>query len=140
MVAPKGHDPYPGCETGGRPKVYTDEFLESEAEALLEWMTHPDNLYFKSFAIERGYHPQRLGEFAAQNQKFSEVYSIAQAWQEQRLVNGALKNQLNGGFTKFVLGNTAGWTDRTQVSGDGSNPLAFVLNQVDGSTKDLVDE
>lgn len=38
MPAPKGHAPYPGCEKGGRPLKFTKDFIESEAEAFLEWM------------------------------------------------------------------------------------------------------
>jgi len=36
MGAPKGHPPYPGCETGGRPKKWTDEALEKLADHLLD--------------------------------------------------------------------------------------------------------
>ena len=77
MPAPKNHKPYPGCENGGRPEKYTRAFIEKEADAFLEWMKHPKSLYFKRFAIDRGYHPNRLAEFAEQNEKFSGVYEKA---------------------------------------------------------------
>jgi hypothetical protein len=74
MPAPKGHKGYlaaDGTFKGGCPQKYTREFIENEAIAFDEWMKRPDSLYFKSFAIERGYHPNRVAEFAAQNQRFS---------------------------------------------------------------------
>ncbi|MDP1609178.1 MAG: hypothetical protein Q8L98_07690 [Chlamydiales bacterium] len=140
MPAPKNHKPYPGCENGGRPEKYTKAFIEKEADAFLEWMKSPESLYFKRFAINRGYHPNRLAEFAEQNEKFLGVYEKAKAWQEVRLVEGGLLSEFNAGFTKFIMGNVCGWVDRqeTKVSGDAANPLAFLLQKVDGQSKDLI--
>lgn len=141
MPAPKGHKPYAGCEKGGAPQKYTPAFIEAEADAFIEWMQKPDSVFFKKFAIQRGYHPNRLTEFAAQNEKFSGVYRQAQAWQENRLVEGGLKNEFNSGFCKFVMSNVCGWTDRTEtkLSGDSTNPLAFLIQHADGKSKDLID-
>ena len=140
MPAPQGHTPYAGSETGGRPKKYTDEFIEKEADAFEEWMKQPSNIFFKRFAVDRGYHPNRLTEFAKENEKFSGVYEKAQAWQECRLVEGGLINEFNPGFCKFIMGNVCGYADKqeTKVSGDAINPLAFLLQQADGKTKDLL--
>lgn len=140
MPAPLNHPPYAGCETGGRPTKYTAEFIEAEAEAFKEWMQKPDSIYFKRFAVNRGYHPNRLVEFASQNEKFSCVYAQAQAWQECRLAEGGLTSEFNSGFCKFVMGNVCGWAEKTEtkVSGDSANPLAFVLQNIDGTTKDLI--
>jgi len=142
MPAPKGHKPYPGCETGGRPTKHTIEFIEKEAVAFEKWMENPESTYFKRFAINRGYHPQRLSEFAEKNKKFSEVYAMAKAWQEARLVEGGLTSEFNSGFCKFVMGNVCGWVDKqeTKLSGDAAHPLAFVLEKIDGTSKDLVDD
>lgn len=141
MPAPKGHPPYAGSERGGVPKIHTKQFIEREADAFSLWMKQSDNVYFKDFALERGYHPQRLCEFAKQNEKFAEAYSRAQAWQESKLVKGGLTSVFNAGFCKFVMGNVCGWTDRqqTQVTGDAANPLAFILRNIDGKSKDLVE-
>lgn len=142
MGAPRNHKPYPGCENGGRPEKYTKAFIENEADAFLEWIKNPGSIYFKRFAIDRGYHPNRLSEFAEQNEKFSGVYEKVKAWQEVRLVEGGLLSEFNAGFTKFVMGNTCGWVEKqeTKVSGDTANPLAFLLQHVDGGSKDLVNE
>ena len=142
MPAPKGHKPYRGSETGGRPKTYTPEFIEQEAKEFEKWMEFPENLYFKKFALSRGYHPNRLTEWAKENEKFACVYEKAQAWQEIRLVEGGLTSEFNSGFCKFVMGNTCGWFDKqeTKLIGDTANPLQFLLEKADGSSKELVVE
>ena len=142
MPAPTGHEPYNTQGEGGRPVKYTPEFIEAEAEAFEKWMQEPGSIYFKQFAISRGYHPQRLSEFAEQNERFLEVYRKVKAWQETRLAIGGLTSEFNAGFCKFVMGNVCGWTDRTEtkLSGDAANPLSFILQEVDGKTKDLINE
>ena len=49
------------CEAGGRPKKYTQEFIEKEAEAFEKWMQKPNSVWFEDFANQRGYSP-RLSE------------------------------------------------------------------------------
>jgi hypothetical protein len=140
MPAPKKHKHYNINGEGGRPLKYTKDFIEAEAAAFEDWMNRVDSIYFKNFALERGYHPQRLSEFAEENERFSEVYKRAQAWQENKLVEGGLTNVFNAGFTKFVLGNVCGWVEKqqTQLIGDAANPLAFLLQKADGGSKDLI--
>lgn len=140
MPAPKGHKPYAGAETGGCPATYTKAFIEREAVALLEWLKNDRNFYFKKFALERGYHPQRLSEFAQKNKKFSEALERAKAWQELRLVEGGLQGGYNATITKFVLTNCHNWADKTHqaLSGDTVSPLTFLLQSCDGRTKELV--
>ena len=139
MPAPKGHPPYPGCETGGRPKKYTSEFIEAEADAFMKWMKRPANIWYKDFALERGYDPRLLSLWEKENEKFSEVYKLSQHWQQSKLIKGGLLNHYNASITKLVLANTCGWTDKQQVSGDTANPLAFILDKIDGNSKELVD-
>lgn len=140
MPAPLNHPAYNSEGEGGRPVKYDAKFIEAEADAFEKWMSSPDSIYFKRFAINRGYHPNRLAEFAEQNERFSGVYAQAKAWQEVRLAEGGLRNEFNSGFTKFVMGNVCGWVDKqeTKVSGDSVNPLAFLLQKADGESKDLV--
>ncbi len=138
MGAPKGHKPYPGCEKGGAPKKWTSERIEKEAAAFEEWMKFPDSIWYKDFALERGYLPDLLSDWAKTNEKFSRVYRKSQEWQQSKLLKGGLLNHFNAGFTKFVMGNTCGWYDKQQISGDASNPIAVAMNKADGSSKDLV--
>lgn len=139
MPAPKGHEPYPGCETGGRPVKYTTEFIEAEADAFLEWSSRKDSLWFEDFAIQRGYDPNLFSLWEKENEKFSGAYKRAKARQKSLLIKGGLFNKLNPNIVKFVLNNVFGWSERqeTRVSGDAANPLAFVLTEIDGRTKEL---
>lgn len=141
MGAPKGHEPYPGCETGGRPKKYTEEFIEKEAEAFDEWIKKPNSPWFEDFANQRGYSPDYLSVWAKENEKFLGVYDRAKALQKSVLVKGGLTNEFNSNFTKFVMYNVCGWSEKSEqkISGDAVNPIAFLMQQVDGKSKDLID-
>jgi len=142
MPAPKGHAPYPGCETGGRPKKYTAEFIENEADKFLEWMNDPKSMWYEDFALSRGYDPDQLSLWAKENEKFSGVYKRSKAWQKSLLVRGGLLNKFNSAITTLVLTNTTGWSSKqeSKISGDAVNPLSFILQNVDGKTKDLIDD
>lgn len=140
MPAPKGHPPYNKNGEGGRPKKWTPELIEAEAAAFEEWMQRPDSIWYESFCLERDFLPDRMAEWAKENERFGRVYKKAQAWQKQKLINGGLLNKFNAGFTKFVMSNTCGWYEKTQVSGDSANPLQFLLETVDGKTKQLVSD
>ena len=142
MPAPKGHEPYNRQGEGGRPKKYTPEFIEKEAEAFEEWMKRPNSIWYEDFASERGYDPNLLSLWASENERFSGVYTRAQFWQKSLLIRGGLLNKFNSSITKLVLANTIGWTDRVEskVSGDAVNPLTLLLESIDGKTKDLVKE
>lgn len=122
----------------GAPQRYTAAWIERESQSFLEWMRLPDSIFFKTFAIERGYHPNRLQEFADKSEVFSGVLEIAKAWQESKLVNYGLFNKTNSGMTKFVLSNHHGYTEKSQIAGNGSSPLAFLLGKIDGASKDLI--
>lgn len=140
MPAPKGHPPYAGCETGGRPKKWTPELIEAEADAFEEWMNLPTSIWYEDFALERGFASSNLIRWAKENEKFCAVYKKSQTWQKNKLIRGGLTGKYNAGFCKFVMSNTCGWFDRQQISGDSANPLQFLLEKTDGSSKELIDE
>ena len=95
MPAPKGHPPYKGSEKGGRPKIWTDEAIEAEADAFDEWMDNKKGVWFKDFALERGYLPDKFTEFAEKNEKFKQVYRKAKFWQESLMVKGMSMKKMN---------------------------------------------
>jgi hypothetical protein len=137
MPAPKGNKFAEG-NSGPPPSKYTQEFMEQEAKAFIIWFSNPNNIYFKRFALERGYPPDELANFAKKSEVFNRAYTFAKAWQECKIVEGALFNQLNSNFAKFAMANLSGWSDKQQISGNAANPLAFLLQNVDGQSKDLV--
>lgn len=137
--APKGNK-YAVGNKGGAPEIYSDEWIQNEAQLFREWLEKPDSLFFTTFATDRGYCIQRLTEFADRSKVFSEVLKFAKDVQQNRLVNGGLKNETNSSITKFVLANHHNYTEKSQVSGDASNPLGFLLKRDDGQSKDLVSD
>lgn len=136
--APKGNQNALGSTTSGAPLKYTDEWIENEAKLLIEWFDVPRNIWLKGFALTRGYDPVRFDEFANKSFVFSEALKKAKELQQFKLVDKALFNETNGGFTKFVLQNNHGWAERQQLTGDSNSPLNFVLTKNDGQSQDLV--
>lgn len=140
MPAPKGHPPWCKPGQGGAKQKYTDEFIEAEAEAFLEWIKHPENIYHKKFALERGYSAQRFNEWEKVNNKFSEAMQIIREWQETKLFENGLLSKFNSGITKFGLINNHGWSDRTESKvihqGFDLSGLQAALNK----SKDLVSD
>lgn len=139
MAAPKGNK-YALGNKGPAPSLYTQEFIENEAKAFVYWFSKPENIYFKRFALERGYPPDALADFAKKSEVFSRAYLFAKEWQECKIVEGALFNKLNSNFAKFAMSNLSSWSDKQQVSGNAANPLAFLLQKVDGQSKDLIND
>jgi hypothetical protein len=142
MPSPKGHAPYPGCETGGRPKTYTKEYLDNLADEFSEWIKNEDNYWFKSFALDRDILPERLSEWARENDKFAKAYHLAKHKQEERIFKGATSGKFNAQMAKFGLANCHKWSERseTTISGNAENPLHFLLSGVEGRSKDLVND
>jgi hypothetical protein len=100
---------------GGRPELYTPEWIEEEAKLLLEWFQQPRNIWLKGFALTRGYDPARLDEFADKSPVFSQALIKAKEWQQYKLVDMGLFNETNPSITKFVLINNHGWADKSQA-------------------------
>lgn len=140
MPALAGHPPYNTQGEGGRPRKYSIEQIDAFADELLVWMKTPTNVWFKDFCLDRDIDPDLMSEWSVESERFGGAYKLAKARQESRLINGGLMNIYNGAIVKFVLGNAHGWVDKqeTKLSGDAVNPLACVLNIIDGSTKDLI--
>lgn len=104
-----------------RPKKYTDDWLKKEAKTLLDWFSEEETRFWlKDFAIERGYHPTRLDEFAQKSKEFSSAYNIAKAIQESRIVKGGLSGEMNAKMAIFSLKNVAGWRDTKDINLGGS--------------------
>ena len=98
----------------GRPKKWTQEAIEAEAEALLIWFQDPARFWLKDFAIERGYCSQRFMEWASENEFFSETLKRAKEIQESRLVRMGLSKKVNPAMAVFALKNVAGWRDNPE--------------------------
>lgn len=70
---------------------------------------------FTAFAKKIGVSRSTLFKWAREFEEFSNAYSIAKELQEELIVNNALKNRYNPYFSQFLLKNSHGWKDKTEV-------------------------
>ncbi len=139
MAPPKGHLPYPGCETGGRPPKYTEEFINNEADELIKWMQDDKNIFLEKFAYERGYYDELFHQWAKVNDKFSIAFKMFKNKQKYMLMMGGLNKKYNYNMAALILGHAHGVVAKTEqkLSGDGVNPLECIIGITSGKTKDL---
>lgn len=128
MGAPKGHLPYNKNGEGGRPIVWTDEAIDREADALLDYMNQDENLFVEKFALSRGYHPQRFGEWNKIHDRFASIYARCKKIQEIKLVERGLFGIHKEQMSKFVLVNHHNYLDKSQIEAkvDGSLQIKTV--------------
>ncbi len=104
MAPPKGHAPYPGCETGGRPKYWTDERIEEEAKLLIEWAVQPDSFVLGKHYGKRGYHYWHAMSWTKENKVFEEAKKLALTIVGARREEMALLGSLDNSIVKKLLG------------------------------------
>ena len=132
MAAPRKSAP--SNPVMGRPKIYTDERIHEEADALREWIKKPSSYYIGVFAQERGYDRNRLAEFAKSNEYFSGAYAEAQQWQENTFCMNALTRTWDPGFTARVMARVCrpewkqSW-DQPEEAKD--TPTAVIINKIE---------
>jgi len=107
MAAPKGNQYAKGKATG-RPKIWTDEAIEEEANALLEFIANDEGLYINSFCRKRRIDPDRLPEWARSNEVFAGAFKEAKAWQEEKFMQKALTREWESGFARYAMARTCG--------------------------------
>lgn len=117
MPAPKGHPPYPGCETGGRPKIWTDERIEEEAEALLQWLEEKPNFLFMEFCYARKIGEEWPSRWAKKNDKFMQAYKQARLKQQIVAIKNGLFKKFDSGLTRWFLACNYKWKEGTDTSG-----------------------
>lgn len=144
MPAPKGHPPYNINGEGGRPKIYTKEFVDNEAEALNEWMrnsTKEDSrLFIEDFCWTRNYHDTRIPEFVKISERFSHVYSMFKMRQKSALFKGGLSKKVAFPMCALILSNNHGIIPKSEqkITGDSVHPLHCIIDKIDGESKDLI--
>ena len=121
---------------GARPKKYTSKYISKLAKKLLVWIQSPENFWLGEFAVENGFHRQRLSEFADQNQEFSEALKKASQVQENRIVKGAMAGVFNSTFCIFTLKNIAGWRDAHEITGKDGEGIPLIIYEKPRKNKD----
>jgi hypothetical protein len=102
---------------GGRPTIWTEEKVLELGEDLITWLkASEDNVWFERFLYEeKDLYPQFISEMRDKYPKFSELLKRAKKIQENKIVDGTFKHQLNPTMAIFVLKNHYQYTDKTQT-------------------------
>lgn len=103
----------------GRPVKYTEAFCIDLGKRLLAWMAESeDHVFVKRFLVEHtDVDYQRISELVKKYASFSDLIKKAQALQEMRLVDIALKTGKPIGAI-FLLKNHHGYADKQEVKTD----------------------
>lgn len=111
MPAPKGHEPYTGCEKGGqfgylgKPQdAYTKEELIELGREMLDWFSdNPKKIWFKDFFLYRGIHVNHINYLKNKYPEFGELYDMAKSIQEGRLNEQPFWKKADGAHARFML-------------------------------------
>lgn len=95
----------------GRPKKYTDDYIDKLGNEMLEWFKDPKEFWLKDFAIKNGFPSQLFSVFAEKSDKFSEALKKAKDIQESKLVRMGFNKKFNCAMAIFALKNVSGWRD-----------------------------
>lgn len=142
MPSPKGHPPYNKNGEGGRPKIYTKEFIDKEADALEEWMKDKNNLFIEFFAFDRDYNEDKIAYFEKENERFRRAYKKFKMKQKAELFSGGLKRKYAHPMCALILSHSHGVHQKTEqkITGSATDPLSFIVQEIDGLTKDLLND
>lgn len=102
MAAPKGNQNAKGHGCG-RPRKWTDEHIEAEADFLLEWANRDDAIVLGTCYGLRGYSYEKSVVWAKQNEWYAEAKELAKTLVGARREVGALKGRLDAGLVKASL-------------------------------------
>lgn len=117
----------------GRPTKYTQEFIEHEADALIEYLKTAEPIPFiKDFAHKRGYTSAEIAHLFVSNQKFLHALNSLRDVQETKLVFGSLTNKLNSYMSMNTLKNVSGWRDKQEHEHTGE--VSFVIKNESAET------
>jgi len=134
MAAPKGNQ-YAKGHGKGRPKIWTDDVIENEAEELLKFIANDEGLYINSFCRKRGIDPDRLSEWARSNEVFAGAFKEAKMWQEEKFIQKSLTREWDGGFARYAMARTCG--DKWKASFDQPEdkveqaPSTIIINKIE---------
>lgn len=128
---------------GGRPKVYTQAFIEAQAVALLKYaencQKNGDPMFVERFSSNQGYSSARCREWANpthkdHNAEFSAAFSVFKDKQLVDIAEGALKQRYDAGFAFRALKNVSGWRDEQHIQGMAPQIINVIRAETNGSS------
>ena len=134
----------PGLKAQAYPwnSKYALHEIEDFADRLLEWMEVEDHVFLGEFYTYYGLTGKDAPKFARRSERFRQAINLAKDIQEMKIAMGGLTRKYDASMCRFVLMNHHGYVNKTEskLSGDTQNPLACILTEIDGKTKELVEE
>ena len=121
----------------GREKIHTEEFIQNEANALLEWIKQEDNIFIATFAASRDYSRQRYEEWRKSSQYFSDCYARAKEIQEAKLLHGGILGKYKEQMTKFCLVNHHDYKEKSEQNVKSEGTLT--IESIKYSTPRLIE-
>lgn len=98
-----------------RPLKYTPAYINGEAKELIAY-AESETLPFKfGFCNKRRIPPKLMSEWAERSSKFREALELFESICLEKLVRAGLTKSVDSGFATFVLKNTQGWKDRSEI-------------------------
>lgn len=142
MPAPMGHPPYNTKGEGGRPKIWTDEAIEREADALEVWLEDKKNIFLEDFILERRIEEHHPSRWASSNERFRQVYNRFKIKQKSNLYKGGLFKKFDyrmcAGMLNLIHGVNLNTANNPAVEVKSS--MNWLLDEVNGLSADLVNE
>jgi hypothetical protein len=130
MAGPKGNKNAVG-NSGLPPQKYTKEWMINEAQELLAWAKKRDEdgkvIFINRFALEHGYHPQRLAEFADKSIEFAAALKLVKEYTHMDLYENGLRAEYNPGFAKFCLVNNHGYKEHLEEKDESAKEICKSL-------------
>lgn len=143
MGAPKGHAPYNKNGEGGRPKIWTDERLDLEADALEKWiLDKKENIFIQRFCLERKLPERELHLWINRHKRFSDAYNDLKTKQKVCLFEGGLTKKFAHPMCALLLSNYHDMFIKTEqkITSENTHTFGGIMELIDGQTKDLINE
>ncbi len=118
------------------PSKYTQEFLDKEADALLDYVNTCEMVPFIwEFTKDKDYCSEKLWQLSQSHERLSYALKKLKDEQAHKLVILALANKTNTAMSIFTLKNVAGWRDAKE--GDKQINQTFVGSEIAEAVKAL---
>lgn len=133
MGAPKGHPNYNIDRLGRPPDKWTEEALNKEAEALIEWAKKEDSIVLRKFASTRGYYWEMINQWKHKNLNIASAQRYAKDVIGCRREEQALKGKLDAGIVKASMA-TYDSEHRAMLkemkTAEAAKPTAYIIKKI----------
>jgi hypothetical protein len=137
---PIGHPPYNKNGEGGRPKRYTDEYVNQLADELLEWQKGKDNIFIEEFCYDRNIPESEVADTLNKHARFSEAYKQLKIKQKLSLFKGGLNRKHYYPMCALLLNVNHGIKDvkDQNINVTSNRSFTTMISEIEGDSKDLV--